>query len=90
MIDELHASIKPVVQIIPSIQVPEHMVLVKGGTFQMGSNEYDDENPIHPVTLSDFFLLPNTHLPLRNMLHFAKQPIGSFPIMRGGVGAAAR
>ena len=30
------------------------MVFVKGGTFQMGSNEYDDEKPIHNVTLADF------------------------------------
>ncbi|MBL7817297.1 MAG: SUMF1/EgtB/PvdO family nonheme iron enzyme [Saprospiraceae bacterium] len=30
------------------------MVDVKGGTFQMGSNEYDDEKPIHSVTVSDF------------------------------------
>ena len=29
-------------------------VAVKGGTFQMGSNDYDDEKPIHRVTLSDF------------------------------------
>jgi formylglycine-generating enzyme required for sulfatase activity len=30
------------------------MVLVKGGTFQMGSNENYDEKPIHEVTISDF------------------------------------
>ena len=31
------------------------MIAVKGGTFQMGSNEgSDDEKPIHRVTLSDF------------------------------------
>ncbi|MEM6767489.1 MAG: SUMF1/EgtB/PvdO family nonheme iron enzyme, partial [Bacteroidota bacterium] len=33
------------------------MVFIAGGTFQMGSNEGDDdEQPIHSVTLSDFFL----------------------------------
>ncbi len=32
------------------------MVLVKGGTFQMGSNEYDSEKPVHPVTVSDFYI----------------------------------
>ncbi len=32
------------------------MVLVKGGTFQMGSNESDDEKPVHSVTLSDFLI----------------------------------
>ncbi|MFZ4634822.1 MAG: SUMF1/EgtB/PvdO family nonheme iron enzyme [Saprospiraceae bacterium] len=30
------------------------MVLVKGGTFQMGSNENDGAKPIHSVTLADF------------------------------------
>ncbi len=33
--------------------LPE-MVLVRGGTFQMGSNDHDSEKPIHSVTLSDF------------------------------------
>lgn len=32
------------------------MVFVQGGTFKMGSNEYDDEKPIHEVTLSDFLI----------------------------------
>lgn len=37
-------------------KAPE-MVLVKGGTFKMGSNDgYDDEKPIHTVTLTDFYI----------------------------------
>jgi formylglycine-generating enzyme required for sulfatase activity len=36
--------------------MPDNMVFVKGGTFQMGSNESDDENPIHSVTISDFYI----------------------------------
>ncbi len=37
------------------------MVFVQGGTFQMGStseqkNCYDDEKPVHSVTLSDFYI----------------------------------
>ena len=32
------------------------MVFVKGGTFQMGSNEYIMEKPIHSVTVSDFYI----------------------------------
>ncbi|MBN2664785.1 MAG: formylglycine-generating enzyme family protein [Bacteroidales bacterium] len=33
------------------------MVFVEGGTFKMGSNDgYDDEKPIHSVTLSDFYI----------------------------------
>lgn len=33
------------------------MVLVRGGTFQMGSNDGEaDEKPIHSVTVSDFYL----------------------------------
>ncbi len=36
-------------------QAPE-MVFVEGGTFQMGSNEYDTEKPIHTVTLKPFWI----------------------------------
>lgn len=33
------------------------MILVKGGTFQMGSNDgYDWEKPVHNVTLSDYYI----------------------------------
>ena len=33
------------------------MVFVEGGTFQMGSNEgYDDEKPVHQVTLSNYYI----------------------------------
>ncbi|MEO1259581.1 MAG: SUMF1/EgtB/PvdO family nonheme iron enzyme [Bacteroidota bacterium] len=36
------------------------MVFVKGGTFQMGSADgYDDEKPVHNVTLSDFYMHKN-------------------------------
>lgn len=32
------------------------MVLVKGSTFQMGSNYNKDEKPIHSVTINDFYI----------------------------------
>ncbi|MDD5988247.1 MAG: SUMF1/EgtB/PvdO family nonheme iron enzyme, partial [Bacteroidales bacterium] len=33
------------------------MIAVKGGTFQMGSNDgYDNEKPVHAVTLSDYYI----------------------------------
>lgn len=33
------------------------MVFVKGGTFQMGSNDgYSNEKPVHTVTVSDFYI----------------------------------
>ena len=36
---------------------PDHMVLVKGGTFQMGdANGQSDEMPVHSVVLSDFLI----------------------------------
>ena len=39
-----------------SQKLPE-MVLVKGGTFKMGSNSGEsDEKPVHTVTLSDFYI----------------------------------
>ncbi|MFQ5825171.1 MAG: SUMF1/EgtB/PvdO family nonheme iron enzyme, partial [bacterium] len=34
-----------------------NMVFVEGGTFQMGSNDgYDDEKPVHSVTVSSFYM----------------------------------
>jgi len=33
------------------------LILVEGGSFNMGSNEYEREQPIHPVTLSSFYLV---------------------------------
>ena len=39
------------------LTTPIEMVFVKGGTFDMGSNDgSDDEKPIHPVTLPDFYI----------------------------------
>lgn len=32
------------------------LIAVKGGSFQMGSNESDDKKPIHQVTVSDFYI----------------------------------
>ncbi|MFA4907980.1 MAG: SUMF1/EgtB/PvdO family nonheme iron enzyme [archaeon] len=51
-------------QPIPSAQKPQtqkqtdgNMVFVKGGTFQMGSNDgQDDEKSVHTVTVSDFWM----------------------------------
>jgi len=37
--------------------VPNNMVRIQGGTFQMGSNNaYMDEKPVHTVTLSGFYM----------------------------------
>lgn len=35
---------------------PFDLVLVEGGTFMMGSEEYNDEKPLHEVQLDDFYL----------------------------------
>ncbi len=37
-------------------KVAMEKVFVKGGSFDMGSNENDDETPIHKVTVSDFYI----------------------------------
>ncbi|MBC8384853.1 MAG: SUMF1/EgtB/PvdO family nonheme iron enzyme [Candidatus Cloacimonetes bacterium] len=37
--------------------VPDNMIFVQGGTFQMGSNDGgSDEKPVHTVTVSDFYI----------------------------------
>ncbi len=38
---------------------PDGMVLIKGGTFQMGSDKYNNLNPIHDVTVSDLCMDEN-------------------------------
>lgn len=38
------------------IEKYDEMVLVNGGTFQMGSNEAEAEGPEHSVTVSDFYI----------------------------------
>ncbi len=35
---------------------PNSMVLVEGGTFQMGSNDESDAQPVHSVTVSSFYM----------------------------------
>ncbi len=49
-----------VVDSLPSSQPPpeiEGMVYVEGGTYEMGSADYEkDEQPVHPVTLNSFYI----------------------------------
>jgi len=40
----------------PKLIVPEGLILVEGGTFQMGSNKNDNEKPIHEVKLDSFYI----------------------------------
>ncbi len=35
----------------------QNMVFVKGGSFQMGSNDYVEEQPVHSVTVSDLYIV---------------------------------
>ena len=39
---------------VPNIE--SQMVLVKGRCYQMGSNEYEGEKPVHEVCVSDFYI----------------------------------
>ncbi len=34
----------------------EGMVLIKGGTYRMGSNDFEDTRPLHQVTVSPFYM----------------------------------
>lgn len=45
-----------IMEVGSDIVIPENMVLVKGGTFNMGSNESEDEKPIHRVYVDDFYI----------------------------------
>jgi formylglycine-generating enzyme required for sulfatase activity len=41
---------------LENITVPEGMVLIPAGEFEMGSNDYDDEKPVHTVYLDAFYM----------------------------------
>ncbi|MFH0735019.1 MAG: SUMF1/EgtB/PvdO family nonheme iron enzyme [bacterium] len=44
-------------QIVNNTSLPENMVYVEGGAFQMGNNEGEsNEKPVHPVTLNSFYI----------------------------------
>jgi formylglycine-generating enzyme required for sulfatase activity len=43
-------------KIKPTIPKSDPMLLITGGTFQMGSTENDNEKPVHTVKVSDFYL----------------------------------
>lgn len=47
---------KPITVDMNVIEEGYPMVLVKGRTFKMGSNAYEDQEPIHEVTLDDFYI----------------------------------
>ena len=52
-------TVEPTIEVTPSptaIIVPPGMVLVPGGTFNMGAGQSGDTSPIHPVTLDSFFM----------------------------------
>jgi formylglycine-generating enzyme required for sulfatase activity len=61
----------------PETNIPENMVFVEGGAFQMGQpnpniggdGNSDDEQPVHSVTVSDFILV-NMRLQKRNFVNF--------------------
>lgn len=54
------------------------MVFVKGGTFQMGSNENDREKPIHSVALADFYMGKH-QVTVAEYLHFCKEANANWP-----------
>jgi len=54
---ELNKTITIDLKMEEGSDIPDNIVFVKGGTFQMGSNDGDnDEEPIHTVTVSDFYI----------------------------------
>lgn len=49
-LDEHESKVRTQIMLLPG------MVSVEGGTFMMGSNENNGENPIHEVTLKSFYI----------------------------------
>jgi formylglycine-generating enzyme required for sulfatase activity len=52
---QMTAIIRPVMPQPPRVIEPE-MIVVQGGTFQMGSNDDPSEQPVHRVTINTFLL----------------------------------
>jgi len=48
------------------------MVTIEAGSFQMGSNDYDREKPIHKVTIKNSFELGKYPVTVGEYLHFVK------------------
>ena len=48
------------------------MIKIEAGSFQMGSNDYDDEKPIHKVTIKNAFELGKYAVTVGEYLHFVK------------------
>jgi len=48
------------------------MVTIEAGSFQMGSDDYDDEKPIHKVTIKESFELGKYPITVGEYLHFVK------------------
>ena len=56
---DLLEKIKPPTNNTNTVPSPNNMVFIKGGTFQMGSEDKDtglDEKPAHEVTIDDFYI----------------------------------
>jgi len=59
--------------------IPE-MVLVKGGTFQMGSEDgHDDEKPIHTVNLTDFYI-GKYQITIKEYMEFVNATKSNYPV----------
>jgi formylglycine-generating enzyme required for sulfatase activity len=51
---------KTFIQVVPDTGLSFKLCLVEGGSFNMGSDYYESEQPIHPVTLPSFYLAEYT------------------------------
>ncbi len=70
---------RPVVPTPAATNRSDNLVLIKGGTFQMGGNDADsDEKPVHSVTVSDFYL-SKYELTVREYLAFANETKSRYP-----------
>jgi formylglycine-generating enzyme required for sulfatase activity len=54
------------------------MVFVKGGRYNRGSNEYEREQPIHEVTVPDFYIGKNP-VTVKEYLHFVNETDSNQP-----------
>jgi sulfatase modifying factor 1 len=70
---------RPVIPAPKPADRSDNLVLIQGGTFQMGSNDGGaDEKPVHSVTVSDFYL-SKYELTVKEYLAFANETKSHYP-----------
>ncbi len=62
------------------IAIDEKFVLIKAGSFMMGSNEYENRQPIHKITIDYDFYISKYQVTMKEYLEFVNSTNSNHPI----------